>query len=243
MTKSVQTLENEYYFSKSGWQNGTKEYLEFLSGFVPSNNAVILEVGPGPQSPTTAFLKPKAAYIDGLDIDERALENPDLENAMIYGGREFPIQDESYDLVFADYVMEHVEDPILMLKEINRILLPGGHFVFRTPNINHYVSIVSRFTPHSFHLAIANKMRQKPDDAIEPYPTFYRFNSRYAVLAVMKHASMNNVELRMVEKQPSYLQFNPWVYRLGVAYERIVNSTGLLAGLRSNIFGALMKPK
>ena len=236
-------LEKKYYLSKSDWIDGTKEFLDILGNHIHRDKTRLLEIGPGPHSPTTTYLKSKAAYIDGLDIDERVLENPDLENAMTYEGREFPISDESYDLVYADYVMEHVEDPKLMLSEISRVLRPGGHFVFRTPNIFHYVSIISRFSPHSFHLAVANKVRQNPEDAIEPYPTYYRFNSRHAVLAALRQTSMENVELRMIEKQPSYLQFNPWAYRLGVAYERVVNSTGLLAGLRSNIFGVLAKSK
>lgn len=243
MAKTIQALELEYYKTKPGWQDGTQEYLGFLSGFVFSNDAIVLEIGPGPHSPTTKHLRSKVAYIDGLDIDKRALNNPDLKNVTTYDGREFPIQNDSYDLVFADYVMEHVEDPELMLKEIYRILRPGGHFVFRTPNIYHYVSIISRFTPHSFHLAVANRARQNPDDAIDPYPTFYRFNSKRAVLSAVNRASMKNVEIKLVEKQPSYLQFSSWAYRLGVAYERLVNSTDWLSGLRSNIFCALVKPK
>ena len=151
------------------------------------------------------------------------------------------MQDESYDLVVADYVMEHVEHPRLMLREIHRVLRPGGHFVFRTPNIYHYVSIISRFTPHLFHLATANKARQMDEDANDPYPTFYRFNSRRSMRSIAKQASMREVELRMVEKQPSYLQFNSLAYRGGVAYERLVNSTNALAGMRVNIFGVLAK--
>ena len=236
-------LKNKYYLSKPNWVDGTKEFLNILNEYIIPDKTRLLEIGSGPTNNTSDFLASKVARLDGLDIDERINSNAALQQAVIYDGGEFPIEDNCYDLIVADYVMEHVEDPILMLKEINRVLRPGGHFVFRTPNIYHYVSIVSRFTPHSFHLAVANKMRQKPDDAIEPYPTFYRFNSRGAVLTAMKQASLENVELRMIEKQPSYLQFNPWAYRLGVTYERIVNSTGLLAGLRSNIFGTLMKQK
>lgn len=241
MTKAIHALEHKYYTSRPGWQNGTIEYHEFLAEYIPSPDARVLEIGPGPHSPSTVFVKSKVGKLDGLDIDERVLDNPDLENAMTYDGREFPIPDECYDLVVADYVMEHVEDPTLMLREIGRVLKPGGHFVFRTPNIYHYVSIISRFTPHSFHLAVANQARQNPEDAIEPYPTFYRFNSRGAVSAIIGQSSLSEAELRLIEKQPSYLQFHSWAYRLGVAYERVVNSTNILAGLRSNIFGALVK--
>lgn len=236
-------LEQKYYLLKSNWIDGTKEFLNILDSHIVQDKTHLLEIGSGPSNKTSDFLSARVALLDGLDIDERVTSNSALQRAIVYSGRKFPIPDDSYDLVVADYVMEHVEDPKLMLQEINRVLRPGGHFLFRTPNIFHYVSIISRFTPHSFHLAVANQARQNSDDAVDPYPTFYRFNSRRAILAAVKTASMDCVETRLVEKQPSYLQFNSWAYRLGVAYERVVNSTSFLSGLRSNIFGTLVKPK
>jgi hypothetical protein len=41
--------------------------------------------------------------------------------------------------------------------------------------------------------------------------------------------------------EPSYLRFNALPFLLGIAYERAVNNVGVLSGLRSNIFGRLVK--
>ena len=240
---STHKLEQKYYFDISDWKDGTSEYHEILSRYTPSKNATVLEIGSGPEDRSSAYVASRVAHLDGLDIDKRVLSNPDLREAFVYNGEEFPkeIADESYDLVVADYVMEHVEHPSLMMTEIHRILRPGGHFVFRTPNIFHYVSLISRFTPHSFHLAMANKARQRDDSSVDPYPTFYRFNSRRAVRTIATEAGLRDVELRMVEKQPSYLKFNSLAYRCGVAYERTVNSTLVLSVFRANIFAVLCK--
>ena len=45
----------------------------------------------------------------------------------------------------------------------------------------------------------------------------------------------------MVEAEPSYLKFNPALFFGGMLYERAVNSTEAMAGLRANIFGRLTK--
>jgi SAM-dependent methyltransferase len=240
---STYSLEQKYYFNKPGWKDGTREYHELLSWYTSSKEAVVLEIGSGPENPSSAHVASRVACLDGLDIDERVFSNPALRKAFVYDGREFPkeLADESYDLVVADYVVEHVEYPRLMLREIHRVLRTGGCFVFRTPNIYHYVSLISRFTPHSFHLAAANKARLRDEYAVDPYPTYYRFNSRRAVRAIAREAGLRVVELRMVEKEPSYLKFSSLIYRCGVAYERMVNSTQSLAFLRSNIFGVLSK--
>jgi SAM-dependent methyltransferase len=43
------------------------------------------------------------------------------------------IPDESYDIVILDQVLEHVENPMKAIKEVRRILRPGGSFIGTTP--------------------------------------------------------------------------------------------------------------
>jgi hypothetical protein len=45
----------------------------------------------------------------------------------------------------------------------------------------------------------------------------------------------------MFEGEPSYLMFNSLAFLMGVAYERAVNATPLLEGLRANIMGKVVK--
>ena len=241
----ISRLEQKYYFEKHNWVDGTSEYHELLNGYISSVDAAVLEIGPGPENPSTTHVASRVICLDGLDIDERVLSNPALRRAFVYGGRQFPkeIEDESYDLVFADYVMEHVEQPRMMLGEVYRVLRPGGCFVFRTPNIYHYVSLIARCTPHSFHTAWAHKARRRDGHEIDPYPTFFRFNSRRTIRKIALGAGLREIEMRMVEKQPSYLRFHSLAYLCGIGYERAVNSTPLLRSLRANIFAVMCKDK
>lgn len=238
---SIEALEEKFYRSKPGWKDGTVEFHEIIDCMCSTDESVLLEVGPGPDNQTSAYLSARSRRLDGLDIDPRARSNGELDNVFIYDGGRFPIADESYDLVVADYVMEHVEEPSLMLREIYRVLKCKGAFVFRTPNIFHYVSLVSHFTPQSFHVATANKVRNRTGDVLDPYPTFYRFNSERSIRAIAEQAPMRVEKLRFVEKEPSYLKFNSIAYRFGVVYERVMNLTSFFEGMRANIFGVLVK--
>ena len=48
----------------------------------------------------------------------------------------FPYSAESFDTVLCCELLEHLpSDPMHMMREINRILKPGGHLVLTTPNI------------------------------------------------------------------------------------------------------------
>ena len=56
----------------------------------------------------------------GIDVFNGILENAG-------------ISDESFDVVLLNHVIEHLDDPLGLLREINRVLKPNGHFVIETP--------------------------------------------------------------------------------------------------------------
>ena len=237
---TVAHLEDRFYRGRPDWTNGTQEFHDMLRSAIDRHGRDILEVGPGLTNPTSLLLSEQATRFDGLDIDPRARGNTWLNAVHIYEGREFPIEDAQYDLIVADYVMEHVEDPALMFREVARVLRPGGGFVLRTPNNWHYVAIISRFSPHWVHVKTAHAARNHTDAKADPYPTFYRANTGAAIRRHAEQAGLKT-ELRMIEKEPSYLRFHPLAYRLGVGYERMVNRWDALSGLRANIFAILTK--
>ena len=164
-----------------------------------------------------------------------------MDLAVLFDGLNLPFPHKTFDLVYADYVMEHVKEPAKLLTEVYRVLKPGGSFFFRTPNLFHYVTLASALTPHRFHTLVANRMRGLPRSTHDPWPTIYLLNTRRAIYKAARQAGFGEVELEMVETEPSYLVFSKWAFFAGVLYERAVNSTPLLNVLRSNIFGRLTK--
>lgn len=49
--------------------------------------------------------------------------------------KKLPFTSGSFDCVILGEVVEHVPDPDFLLREINRILKPGGHLIISTPNL------------------------------------------------------------------------------------------------------------
>lgn len=232
---------HRFYRSKPGWVDGTVEFFNLMRRHAGGARRA-LELGPGPQSPTTRFLAELCGAVDGLDLDPDIRSNPDLRQAIVYDGARWPIPDGSYDLICADFVLEHLQDPGGTLREAARVLSPGGVLFFRTPNLFHYVSIASRFTPHWFHVWAAKRLKGRTRADHDEYRTFYRVNTARAVRRLCKAAGLEELELMRVEKEPSYGSPARVLFLTLMAYERIVNSTALLAWARVNLFGAYRKP-
>jgi SAM-dependent methyltransferase len=202
----------------------------------------VLNLGAGPRTDNPRCIqKGEFSEIIGADIDPVVLSNPEVDLAVVIENGKLPFSDNYFDLAFSDYVLEHVERPVEFLIEVHRVLKKGASYFFRTPNVYHYVIIASMLTPHWIHKAIANPLRELPTNAHEPWFTYYRMNSRRAILKAAQAAGFQTIDLQMAEYQPSYLVFHTIPFLAGVAYERLVNSTERLSGLRANIFGRITK--
>lgn len=76
-------------------------------------------------------LVPARRYV-GVDVDTpvtRALAQAEV----FYDGRRLPFADGSFDGMLCSQVIEHVPEPMVFLKELERVLRPGGLLVLTTP--------------------------------------------------------------------------------------------------------------
>lgn len=123
-------------------------------------------------------LKGKVARVVGADIDEAVLENPFLDEARIIAvGEPWPFADDSFDLIMADWVLEHVANPAEFAAEVRRVLKPGGWFCARTPNRWGIVGIGANLVPNRLHTRVLARLQ--PDrKEIDVFPTAYRLNTR-----------------------------------------------------------------
>jgi SAM-dependent methyltransferase len=89
-------------------------------------------------APELCFLKPfgKLKNIDYFTAD---LESPWAKVKMDV--HHIPFPDNSFDVVFANHLMEHVDNDILAMQEIRRVLKPDGWGIIQSPiNINREIT-------------------------------------------------------------------------------------------------------
>jgi ubiquinone/menaquinone biosynthesis C-methylase UbiE len=129
-------------------------------------------------------------------------------------------EDNKFDLIYANNVLEHIENPDSFLKEVGRVVKHGGIFIAKTPNKNHYMPLLASLLPEKLHTWY-HKLKGRPSE--DTFPAFYRLNSRKSVKKYVESAGFEIVEINMIEGRPEYLRFNTISYFFGIAYERLVN--------------------
>lgn len=109
----------------------------------PQPGEHILEVGIG--TGITADLYPEHCRVTGIDFSEsmldkarRRLEDKKLEHVALapMDAADLDFPDDSFDIVYAAYVMSVVPDPVRVAREMKRVCRPGGRVIF----LNHFRS-------------------------------------------------------------------------------------------------------
>lgn len=112
----------------------------------------------------------------GLDIDGAAVaRHLQLRHRVIGDGQQLPFEGNSFDLITANMVVEHVVEPTRLFLEMTRVLAPGGRIVVHTPNVSGYTTAAARLLPDRALAPLANLLLAR--EAEDVYPAYYRANS------------------------------------------------------------------
>jgi SAM-dependent methyltransferase len=201
------------------WIHAQTRYARLLDEVV-GQDAVWLDIGCGRQivpswaMPEAALLAivARASQIVGIDFDSAILEHPHLNERVIASGYDLPFAPETFDVVSANMVMEHVGEPARLLAEVARVLKPGGRFVFVTPNARSPLVFVAAYVPDGIKKRIVWFLERRHADDV--FPTFYRCNDSRSIRQLVDgNPDLRLADLRLVSTITALTKLGP----LGIA--------------------------
>ncbi|HVL96440.1 MAG TPA: class I SAM-dependent methyltransferase [Solirubrobacteraceae bacterium] len=138
----------------------------------------VLEAGCG-SLPRTLDIGPRA-HLVGIDISREQLDRNDAIDEKILGDiQAHEFEPDSFDLVICWDVLEHLPRPELALDNFRRAVRPGGLVVLKLPNVLSAKGLVTKFTPHGFHVWVYRRIFGYPNagkPGFTPFRTFLRWS-------------------------------------------------------------------
>jgi SAM-dependent methyltransferase len=114
---------------------GGGERADLFRRYVGGPGRRVLDVGCRSGALTRAYLP--GNEVVGVDVDRLALDEAarlGIETHWADAEEGLPFEDETFEVVVAGELLEHVRDPAALVADARRVLRPGGTFVGSVPN-------------------------------------------------------------------------------------------------------------
>ena len=182
---------------------------------------VVLDLGAGAGIVKQMNFKNVARRVCGVDLDPRVVDNPMLDEGRVCDASAIPYDAATFDLVFADNVLEHLAEPggvfqrgrarseagrRLPLQDAEQVALCADHCPADAPLV-----------PRGRQSAGAAARRA----------TYFRRSTAQIPVRTWRHWRQRRIltviSINRIERRPEYLRFSAPTYLAGAAYERLVN--------------------
>jgi len=118
-----------------------KKVLDLISGLNLSDGATCLELGCGGGQNAVKYAA-LGLHVHGIDSSEELLKNAyelesprgSLDFSNVDLNSEMPFEDASFELVVVVGTLQYLSEPSTCVKEVYRVLKPGGHFIVAQRN-------------------------------------------------------------------------------------------------------------
>ncbi|HSC31373.1 MAG TPA: class I SAM-dependent methyltransferase [Gemmatimonadaceae bacterium] len=226
-----------------GLQAAPRQYEEALERFIrPSIRWLDVGCGRHLLGPwrleAERSLVSRSDRVFGVDPDLASLrDNTTIQRRCLARVGALPFKNDSFDLVTANMVCEHLREPEREIAEIWRLLADGGLVLLHTPNRWTFPTLFLTPMPQGlkYIAAAALEGRSKRD----VFPAYYRLNSSKAIRGVAARCGFDVVSIQMSATGAVFALVPP-LAALELCWIRLISSKWA-AGARPNIIAVLQK--
>jgi len=149
-------------------------FVEQICREIKDRRPRILDVGCG--TGANLLLLSKYGDAEGVDISEDALmfcRERGLEQVKLGAGEELPYENGTFDLVTAFDVVEHMDDELVGLREMRRVLRPGGRVLLFVPTFMFLWGLQDEVSNHRRRYRLPELQRRLDEAGFEIERTTY----------------------------------------------------------------------
>lgn len=185
--------------------------------------ARVLDAGCGRRT-RLAARRDRIGQLVGVDLDASGGEQNSTLDRFVVADlcARLPFENACFDVVYANFVVEHLDDPGAAFRECRRVLRAGGALILVTSNRANPLLAIARLVPHRVRVPIKFAgARVAERDVI---PTRYRANTPWRLRALLLRAAFVPVDVVYVATLHRYVERSEPLAVLLRAFERCLPS-------------------
>jgi SAM-dependent methyltransferase len=227
---------DRYSRLRPGWRPSGDQLESIVRSYV-TRDSNVLDLGCG-RGGVAEVIWRDVRLAAGVDPDMSSLTGHRAKGMSVVRAvaENLPFASDSFDLVVSVWVLEHIADPLEMFIEVRRVLRPGGHFIFLTPNLRNPLMVMNRLGKALPALQRRLVPRVYGRDEADTFPVRYRANTERDIKTYAEASGLQVREMRVVP-DPTYLAMNGILFSASVMSERVMPK-----GWGVHLLGDLVRP-
>lgn len=165
----------------ANWGEEEEMIARYIRQTVTNGSIRILEAGCGQKWDQAELLQGIDYSLTGVDLDKAALERrqnilKDLDEAIHGDLSEVSFDNETFEVIFSSFVLEHLSNANEVMENFVKWLKPNGIIVLRIPDPQGVYGFASKVLPFQLHLLYSKYIVGKENpgkNGNAPYPVFY----------------------------------------------------------------------
>lgn len=213
--QELRQLQFKRQFKKEypDWDDSLVLLTKLFDAHTGSKRLRVLDFGCGNGNWVLDELPQRIQTAIGVDVEKSAtLKNRSVDKVIIGDIFSLKLHSASFDAVVSLWVFEHVHQPSKILKELHRLLKPGGVLAFVTPNTQSALILARRifnlFARQLGTWLVSKIYGREPEDI---FLTYYEANDQETIRQLAQQTGFYVQELR-ANFDPSYTAFEKVSY-------------------------------
>lgn len=201
--------ERAYFWTHEARYEKILEQIAGIIGTIPQdsgNRVRILDVGCFPYH-IGAAMEHMGLDVYGISSQHEPLQGAKIKTCNIEKDT-FPFKDNFFDIVIFTEVLEHLpQSPLHTIKEMYRVLSPGGHILITTPNIARSINRAKLL----FGKSVTYPLHQLLEQEGKGSNIYHRHNREYTVHEVAQLTHLAGFE---IDTATTFVSYTPWRRRV-----------------------------
>lgn len=190
----------------------------------------VLEAGGG----STSHLRlTRRATVTVVDISQEQLDKNSVADVKILADlHAVRLEPETYDLVVCWDVLEHLHTPTRVIRILTDALKVGGLLVLAAPNPHSAIGLITKFTPHWFHVFVLRDLMKSPNagkPGFGPFPTYMRFSAAPATVRRTLEGASCRVRYYSVYQSTRRAVLRRTRPAIGWIFDRLIGALGAVS--------------